>query len=149
MISGKFMVALALCALASIAVFTPNALAHTNVGAMYQVNQRSLVAMQSARNPKRTTPKTTNTELPTPDVILTEEVTLQENTILPAGTVLLSQQVLPAGTKFSDGRVLLSNVTLQGPVKLNESITVPAGTQLLVGTALPIEEIIPGTESFS
>lgn len=147
MISGKSIVALVLCALASLAVFTPNALAHTDEVSTYQVNQRSFVTAQSAGDP-RTTPKTTSSELPTPDVILTEEVTLQENTILPEGTVLLNNQQLPAGTKFSNGRVLLATLTLQSPVKLDQSITVPAGTQLQQGTALPIEETVPGTKSF-
>ena len=143
----KPLVILILCVLASLAIFTPRASAHTDMAATYQVNQRSLVAMQSARDP-RTVPKTRSSELPTPDVVLTEELTLQENTILPEGTVLLNNQILPAGTKFSNGRVLLTTVTLQGPVKLENSITVPAGTQLLSGTALPVDEVVPGTKSF-
>jgi hypothetical protein len=147
MMLHKALVVLISCVLASLAIFIPKASAHTDIAIIHQVNQRSLVTMQSARNP-RTTPKTTNSELPTPDVILTEEVTLQNNTILPEGTVLLNNQQLPAGTKFSNGRVLLTTVTLQGPVKLQDSITVPAGTQLQSGTALPIEEVIPGTQSF-
>ena len=148
MVLRKTIAALALCALASSAMCTPNALAHTEAVTTYQVNQQSHVTMQSARNPKRTTPKTTSSELPTADVVLTQNTTLSENTILPGGTVLPNQTVLPAGTKFSNGRVLLTTVTLQGPVKLEESITVPAGTELQNGTALPAEEIIPGTQSF-
>jgi len=147
MILRKPIVALALGVLACTAVFTPNALAKERVVIIHHVSHSHITERFGASS-KRTTPQTTNSELPTPDVTLSEATTLSENTILPEGTVLLNDQELLAGTKFSNGRVLLTTVTLQSSVKLQNSITVPAGTILEAGTALPIEETIPGTQSF-
>jgi hypothetical protein len=135
-------VALVLGVLMSAAIFTPNALAHTDAVTAHQVTA------QSARDPK-TTPKSTSSNLPLPVLTLTSDTTLSVNTILPEGTVLLNTQILPAGTKFSNGRVLQATLTLQSPVTLDQSITVPAGTRLLGGTGLPVDEIIPGTDSIN
>ena len=142
MMLSKSIVALVLCALASLAMGVPNALAHTDAVTAHQVT------MQSVGDP-RTTPKSTSSNLPLPVVTLSNDTTLSVNTILPEGTVLLNNQTLPAGTKFSNGRVLQASLTLQSPVALDQSITVPAGTRLLGGTGLPVDEVIPGTKSIS
>ena len=146
MVLRKPIVALALCALASSAMCTPNALAHAGVA---HVSHSSHITVRPAADPPSTTPATASSTLPIPDVTLTNNTTLTENTILPAGTILLAQTVLPAGTILANGTALLTSVTLQGPVKLDHSITVPAGTELAAGTVLPIDTIIPGAPSFA
>lgn len=146
MILRKSIVALALGVLASTAVFTPNALANERAVTIHNVNQSN---EQFSEFSKRTTPRTSRSKAPSPDVILTNNTTVTDTTTLPEGTVLISGTVLPAGTKLSNGTTLLTSVTLQGPVKLQHEITVPAGTQLLANSAIPVGTVLPGTPSIS
>src|SRR5690348_15602773 len=117
MVLRKPIVALALCAVASLAMGMPNASAHAGVASIAHASHpshtshSSHITIRPVADPAGTTPPTTSATLPVPDVLLTNNTTLTDATILPAGTVLLAQTVLPAGTRLSDGTTLILSVT--------------------------------------
>ena len=148
MILRKHIVALALGALASTVVFTPDVLAHERLVIIHH-GSHVHITEHFRGSTKRTTPQSTSSELPTTDLVLTQATTLTNNTKLPAGTVLPAQTNLPIGTELSNGTILIAPVTLQGPVKLKNEIILPAGAVLQANTALPTDTVLPGIPSIS
>src|SRR5690349_19342820 len=101
MILRKPIVALALGVLASTAVFIPNAFAHERVASTNYGGHACHSTVKSGINPRNTTRRTASALLTIPGVLTTATATLQDNTILPKGTVLLSATVRPAGTRLA------------------------------------------------